>query len=301
VRAVRLREEAGELYLDLTAWVCVVQARCDLGIVAGVDPGIIHPLVVAIGETALVVSGRAIRAEEFLHLKDSKARDVTRSKKKAPVRAYPDKPRVPGSRRWRKVHARQRAADARNRAVARQAANRAANLVAELAVDAGSSLVVIGDPAGIESAPAGRAHKRRVHRWARAYTRDALGYRLAECGVVAYPSEERGTSSTCPSCGAPATKSGRILRCSNPACAKTHHRDVAGAQNMVRKIGHVPREIARQEHRRVGSPSRRDQRRVLYERSRSKRAQQVQARTRAAAGQPAESLVPHTGGDSVAA
>ncbi|WP_285475563.1 hypothetical protein, partial [Actinoplanes sp. NBRC 101535] len=48
----------------------------DPGRVAGVDPGIIHPFAVATagGGRALLVSGRAIRAEHRMHLADTKAR-----------------------------------------------------------------------------------------------------------------------------------------------------------------------------------------------------------------------------------
>jgi transposase len=34
-----------------------------------------------------------------------------------------------------------------------------------------------------------------------------------------------------------ARKRGRVLVCTDPACNTVHHRDVAGAQNMVRKLG----------------------------------------------------------------
>jgi hypothetical protein len=68
VRSVRLREDAGDLLVDITAFVAVASASLDPLLVAGVDPGIIHPLAVAVGDTALLISGRALRAEEFLHL-----------------------------------------------------------------------------------------------------------------------------------------------------------------------------------------------------------------------------------------
>ena len=70
---------------------------------------------------------------------------------------------------------------------------------------------------------------------------------------------------------------GRRLVCTILTCNKSHHRDVAGAQNMVTKIGRAPSEIARREHRRVGSAARRDRRRHLFD------ADRGLARTRAAA------------------
>ena len=108
VRSVRLVAEAGELFLDFTAWVAVVPAEATSGLLAGVDPGIIHPLAVACGSRALLVSGRASRAEEFLHLEDSRARGAKMSAKRAPLRARPGSARRAGSRAWRKLHSRQR-------------------------------------------------------------------------------------------------------------------------------------------------------------------------------------------------
>src|SRR5258708_1528730 len=120
---VRVVEEAGELVLDITAGVAVIGAGGDRGTVAGVDPGIIHPLAVASGDRALLVSGRAIRAEEFLHLHDQQLRQRKMARKKAPVRGRPGAPRQAGSRRWAKNAAPQREADAPNPPGAKTAAN----------------------------------------------------------------------------------------------------------------------------------------------------------------------------------
>jgi hypothetical protein len=78
--------------------------------------------------------------------------------------------------------------------------------------------------------------------------------------------DERGTSSRCPTCGSSATKSGRTLTCSSAACRRRHHRDVAGSQNIAALFGAAPTDIAHIEHRRAGTPARRDHRRQLYDR-----------------------------------
>jgi hypothetical protein len=111
------------------------------------------------------------------------------------------------------------------------------------------------------AAPAARPSER----WARLHTRDALVYRLQECGITHRLVDERGTSSACPTCGVAAKKNGRVLTCTNPSCHLRHHRDIAGAQNMVRKTGLAPTAIAHTEHRRVGTPARRDRRRHLLQ------------------------------------
>ena len=79
VRSVTLLYDAGRLWADVTAEVPVAAyppgAGPDPARVAGVDLGIIHPYAVAGPDgQALLVSGRAIRAEHHLHLKDTKAR-----------------------------------------------------------------------------------------------------------------------------------------------------------------------------------------------------------------------------------
>jgi transposase len=277
VRAVRLREEAGELFMDITAWVAVAKAEAVPEKVAGVDPGIVHPLAIAAGDQALLVSGRAVRAEEFLHLEDQKARQRKMATKRSPLRAKAGQARRTGSRRWKQLARSQRKAEAKDRRVVKLAGNRAARLAAEFMVANHVTLAVIGNPTGIEKKASGREQNRRTARWARTHQRNALCYRLEEVGIQTALTEERGTSSTCPTCGAKAAKKGRRLVCTILACNKAHHRDVAGAQNMVTKLGHVPSEIARTGHRRVSSPARRDRRRHLFD------ADRGLARTRAAA------------------
>ena len=87
VRSVRLFAEGGDVFCDITSWVAVVPVKTTRGLIAGVDPGIIHPLAVACGNTALLVSGRASRAEEFLHL-ETKRPAIRRCRPKGPRNAH---------------------------------------------------------------------------------------------------------------------------------------------------------------------------------------------------------------------
>jgi hypothetical protein len=79
VRSVTLVYDAGRIWVDVTAELPVAcypaRQEPDMGRIAGVDLGIIHPYAVAgpAGE-GLLVSGRAIRAEHRMHLADGKAR-----------------------------------------------------------------------------------------------------------------------------------------------------------------------------------------------------------------------------------
>jgi len=127
VRSVTLVYDAGRLWVDVTAKVPVAcypaGQEPDPDRVAGVDLGIIHPYAVAgpDGE-ALLVSGRAIRAEHRMHLADSKSRS------RAVARRAP-KPGQKGSRRWRHYRRRLRLAEARHGRRVRQAQHEAAKAV----------------------------------------------------------------------------------------------------------------------------------------------------------------------------
>ena len=66
----------GPVWLAVTAAVPVQQHDLDPDRVAGVDLGIIHPYAVVAEEAGLLVSGRAIRAESYLHLEDQQARQA---------------------------------------------------------------------------------------------------------------------------------------------------------------------------------------------------------------------------------
>jgi transposase len=157
VRAVTLVAEGGRLYVDVSAEVLVEDHDLDPARVAGVDLGIIHPYAVAGPDgDALVVSGRALRAEERLHLEDTKRRS-TRMGRKAPRRGQR------GSRRWRKQREAQRRAERRHGAKIRLAHHEAAKTVIDWVVARGVGTLVVGDPKGITHRKAGRRQNRRVN------------------------------------------------------------------------------------------------------------------------------------------
>jgi transposase len=165
IRSVTLLYDAGRLWADVTAEVPVAVyppgAGPDPGRVAGVDLGIIHPYAVAGPDgQALLVSGRAVRAEHYLHLKDTKARQ------RAVARRAPT-PGQRGSRRWRQYRRRQRIVEARHRRRVAQAQHEAARTVIGWAAARRIGTLVVGDPRGVLDLPAGRRHNRRTPRLAR--------------------------------------------------------------------------------------------------------------------------------------
>jgi putative transposase len=262
VRSVTLLAHGGRLCLDVTAAVAVEDHGLDPARVAGVDLGIIHPFALAIDDEALVVSGRALRAEERLHLDDTKAR-ARKMGRRAPKRGQR------GSRRWRQLRGAQRRAEARHRARVRQGQHRAAKEVVAWALARGVGTLAVGHPAGICAKDAGHHQNLRLRQWRRTHLLRALTDKAALVGMAVVLLDERGTSSTCPECHrrVPAVR-GRNFAC--PHCGHRGHRDVVGARNIAGRAGGTTTAPAVVTHRRAGAPpARRDRRRQLYDLRRS--------------------------------
>jgi putative transposase len=264
VRAVTLLHDGGRLWLAVTAAVPVEEHDLDPGRVAGVDLGIIHPYAVVTQDAALLVSGRALRAEGWLHLHDQQARQA-RAARRAP------KPGQRGSRRWRRHRARQRKGEARHRRRVHQAQHQAAKQVIDFAVRQRVGTLLVGDPKGITERDVGRVQNLRLRQWRRTHLLGSLRDKAERAGIRVRLVDERGSSSTCPACRRRVPKpKGRRFHC--PHCRYNGHRDLVGASNIAAKQGggHTGTGVpALVEHRRAGVvPARRDRRRHLYDRRR---------------------------------
>ena len=272
VRSVTLLYDAGRLWVDVTAEIPVASypdgLEPDLGRVAGVDLGIIHPYAVAGPDgQGLLVSGRAIRAEHRMHLADRKARA------RAVARRAP-KPGQKGSRRWRHYRRRQRAAGARRRRRVSQAQHEAAKTVISWAIDKRVGILAVGDPRGVLNIKAGRRHNQRIRDWRVGHLITALKDKAAVAGISVHLVDERGTSSTCPACATRIPKpAGRVL--TGPGCEFIGHRALSAAASIAARFGGgtTPVIPAGVTHRRAGAhlpgvvPSRRDPRRRAHRRS----------------------------------
>ena len=262
VRSVTLVAEGGRLALDVTAEITCAEPPGDG--VAGCDVGIIHPFAVAAGGACLLVSGRGVRAEERLHLADTKARARVMARK------TPAKNGQRGSRRWRKLRAAQRRAEARHLRRVRQAHHEAARQAVAWATAQKVGTIVTGDLRGIARQDAGRHHNRRVgNTWRRTHLLAALSDKAQVAGIQVMLVDERGTSSTCPQCASRTPKPrGRNFAC--PQCGYQGHRDLAGARNIAARGGGITTAPAVVTHRRSGTvPARRDRRRHLMDQRRS--------------------------------
>lgn len=226
VRSVTLSFTDGRLGVDVTAELPITRYPLgqapDPARVAGVDLGIIHPFAVASPDgQALLVSGRAIRAEHRLHLADTKHRRRATARR-APARGQR------GSRRWRKTRRRARQVEGRHRRRVRQALHEATTTVIDWAVQHRVGTLTVGDPRGVLHQPAGRVHNLRLRQWQIGHTLRILHDKAALAGIDVHLVDERGTSSTCPACRHRIPKpTGRVLSCRH--CQFTGHRDLAAA------------------------------------------------------------------------
>jgi IS605 OrfB family transposase len=264
VRAFTLLADGGRLWLAVTAAMPQEPHDLDSGRVAGVDLGIIHPYAVVSENAGLLVSGRALRAENYLHLRDQQARQA-KAARRAPTRGQP------GSRRWRRHRARVRRVEARHRRRVHQAQHQAAKEVIAFALQHQVGTLVVGDPKGITDRDAGRVQNLRVRRWRRTHLLQALWDKAERAGILVRLVDERGTSSTCPACRRRVPKpQGRRFCC--PHCRFQGHRDLVGAYNIAAKAGGGPTSTGLAvlvEHRRAGIvPARRDRRRHLHDQRR---------------------------------
>ena len=263
VRAITLVQEGG-LWLDVTAAVPIEQLNLDPDRVSGVDLGIIHPYAVVSEDAGLLISGRAIRADSYLNLRDRQARQA-KAARRAPKRGQR------GSRRWRRYRVQQRQADARHRRRVHQAHHQAAKQVIAFMIQQRSGTLVVGDLKGITNHDVGRVHNLRLRQWRRTHLLQTLRDKAERAGIQVRLVDERGTSSTCPVCQQRVPKpKDRRFRCAS--CRFQGHRDLVGARNIAAKVGGgslsagIPALI---EHRRAGVvPARRDRRRHLHDRRR---------------------------------
>jgi IS605 OrfB family transposase len=259
VRAVTLLADGGRLWLAVTAAIPIQHHDLHSAWVAGVDLGIIHPYAVVTEQAGLLVSGRALRAESYLHRTDQQARQ-TKAARQAP------KPGQRGSRRWRRHRACLRRVEARHRRRVHQAHHQAAKQVITFAVHHKVGTLLVGNPAGITKQDAGRVQNWRLRQWRRTHLLQALQDKAELAGIAVRLVDERGTSSTCPACRQRVPKpTGRQFHCHG--CGFQGHRDLVGAANIAAKAGGGPTSVGSPtlvEHRRAGMvPARRDRRRHL--------------------------------------
>ncbi|GAB6875528.1 RNA-guided endonuclease InsQ/TnpB family protein [Thermaerobacter litoralis] len=220
VRQVQLVYRHGAYWLHVTLAEPAPSERAEgsAGKAAGGDLGEVHALTLSTGEAHLVLVGRKIRAAwRGYHL-------TLRRLQKLQVRC------PKGSRRWRRLQrAKERALGKILRQIEHLECCVARHAVA-WCLEQGVTTLYVGDLDGIEHRAQGRRHRQRMHFWRRSRLLRRLRQLAARHGIEVRVIPERGTSRTCPACGAKRKPSGRVFRCPN---GHTAHRDVVGAANIL--------------------------------------------------------------------
>ncbi len=160
-----------------------------------------------------------------MHLADTKAR------RRATAQRAP-KPGQRGSRRWRKIRRRSRVVEGRHRRRVRQAQHEAATTVVAWAVEQRVGTLSVGDPRGVLTHSAGHRHNLRLRQWHLGRLIAILTDKATLAGITVHLVDERGTSSTCPTCRHRISKPpGRTLACAH--CATSGHRDLLAAATIA--------------------------------------------------------------------
>jgi IS605 OrfB family transposase len=112
-----------------------------------------------------------------------------------------------------------------------QATHEAARAVVDFAVVERIGTLVVGDPRSLLPKDAGKRQNLAVNNWRPGQMIAALADKAALAGIEVELVDERGTSSTCPRCGAKVAKpKGRTFRCGT--CTLVAHRDLVGAARL---------------------------------------------------------------------
>ncbi|GAB6875616.1 RNA-guided endonuclease InsQ/TnpB family protein [Thermaerobacter litoralis] len=220
VRQAQLVYRHGAYWLHVTLVEPAPSPRAEglAGKAAGGDLGEVHALTLSTGDRHLVLTGRKLRSVwRWYHL-------TLRRLQKLQARCQK------GSRRWRRLQA------AKERALGRilRQIEHLECCIARHAVawclEQGVTTLYVGDLGGIERRAQGRRHRQRMHFWRRGRLLRRLRQLAARHGIEVRVIPERGTSRTCPACGAEHKPSGRVFACPN---GHTAHRDVVGAVNIL--------------------------------------------------------------------
>jgi putative transposase len=184
-----------------------------------VDLGEIHlAAVTTTTGKGVIVTGRAIRALKRAQLMSQGKiqRLLSRCKK--------------GSRRYRRLcYTRERIGGQTRRQV-RDLRHKATRQVVDFCQQEGVQTIFIGNPDGVRKNDAGRHHNQRMARWEYGKDQQYLAEKCQQAHMTCFTGSERGTSSTCPSCGRRKKPRGRIFACRH--CGFRGHRDIVGSLNM---------------------------------------------------------------------
>lgn len=221
------------------------------GTVVAVDLGEIHPAALTDGKETVIITCRAMRANQQYT-----------AKRLSEIRAKQDRKRK-GSRRWKQLQRRKNRFLARQRRRARDLEHKSSRAVVQFAQEHNANALVIGDVRDVADGKHLQAKsQQKIGLWAHGRQRQYITYKAEAVGIGVVLIDESYTSQTCPQCMQRHKPKGRTYRC--PACGFVAHRDAVGCANILSKhytgeSGHVlPRETKYRHPFQTGKRSRLD-------------------------------------------
>ena len=183
------------------------------------DLGEIHPITLTDGETATVISARALRA----------TRQYT-NKRLAEIQALQAR-KQKNSLQWRRLQRRKNRFLAQQKRRVRDIEHKVSRAVVDSAVEQQVGTLALGDVRDIANGKRlNPKSQQKVSNWSHGKVRAYLTYKAEAAGITVELVDEAHTTQTCPNhCGERHKPQGRLFRC--PVCGFVSHRDVVGAAN----------------------------------------------------------------------
>ncbi|OAA31584.1 transposase [Kosmotoga arenicorallina S304] len=190
--------------------------------VAGVDLGVIHPIVASTEDQTILYNGGELNAK--LQYRNKKHAEFQRklSKKK------------PGSRRYRKLVKAKRMFLKKTQNQINDILHKYTTHLVGWCLSQGIGTIAVGDLRGIrDRVDYNSTANQKIHQWLFRKVSDLIKAKAETVGVKVVFARESYTSQTCPVCGAKHKTSTRNFKC--PDCGFMGHRDAVGAFNIIKK------------------------------------------------------------------
>lgn len=198
---------------------------------AAVDLGEIHPAALTDGKEALIISCRALRANQQYT-----------AKRLAELKARQDQ-KHKASRRWKRLQRRKQQFLAKQRRRARDMEHKISRAIVTWAKEYKIGTLAVGDVRNIANGKRlNSISQQKIGVWSHGRQSQYLMYKAEAAGINTTFINEAYTSQTCPECQQRSKPLGRRYAC--PTCGFVAHRDAVGSANILslalhRQVGQI--------------------------------------------------------------
>lgn len=190
--------------------------------VAGVDLGVIHPMVATTGEKTLIFNGGELNAK--IQYRNKKLAEFQRKLSK----------KQKGSRRYKKLRRALACFLYRISNQINDILHKYTTYLMGWCIENNVGTIVLGEPRGIRSKVRySKKANQKIHGWLYRKIIDLIEFKAQAFGIKVVMVSEAYTSQTCPNCGAKTRPTNRNFKCTN--CGFEAHRDAVGAFNIRKK------------------------------------------------------------------